>query len=255
MSRAVDRVTAILSALATQQEPSSLSDISGATGLDKSTLYRFLQACERNQLVRRDPERRRYTLGYRIIDWSGRAIDAIDVARLATPALNRLNEETRETVALYMREGSMRTAVVVRNSPRTTVVSRRLGSTAPLALGAAGKAILGFLDESEIDVVLVGDSSLSAETRERIRQELSAVRVSGYARSMRELSDHAWSVAAPVFGQRGEPVGSIGISAPGHRHCETSEAHFAQLVRAAAAEVTRLAGGSLERVATAAQTE
>lgn len=244
LSRAVDRITAILSALAAQPQPSTLSDIAGITGLDKSTLYRFLQACERNQLVRRDSDHLRYTIGYRIIEWSGQAIDAIDVARLSIPILNRLNEETGETVALYMREGTVRTAVVVRNSPRTTVVRRRLGSTAPLVLGAAGKAILGFLDEQQANGILDADRELEGRMREQLRAEVAEIRLQGFARSMRELSDHAWSVAAPVFGPKGEPIASLGISAPGHRHSEEIETRFAVLVVQAAEELTRLNGGS-----------
>ena len=247
MSRAVDRITAILSALATQSQPSTLSDIAEATGLDKSTLYRFLQACERNQLVRRDPDGPRYTLGFRIVEWGGRAIDTIDVARLAVPVLDRLSDETHETVALHVREGRMRTAIVVRNSPLPTLVAGRLGRTAPLAVGAAGKAILGFLDDREAHMILNEQPDIDDGLREHIRSELDAIRTSGYAKSEREITSHAWSIAAPVFDSTGAPVASIGILAPVHRHSTAIESDFVARVLSAAEELTRSYGGVLRR--------
>lgn len=259
MSRAVDRITALLEVIAIQPQPPTLSEISEATGLDKSTVFRFLQACEQQQIVQRDPVTLRYSLGIRIIEWSGRALDKINIAKIADPVLARLNLETQETVALYLREGRSRTAIVVYNSPHTMMVYRRLGSTAPLALGAAGKAILGFIPVHEAHETLDKQADLKPGVRERIRRELPGIRSNGFATSMKELSDHAWSVAAPVFGANREPIASIGISSPGDRYSARIMTYFAELVVPAANEVTRLNGGtpisSLDRPAEATTTK
>lgn len=243
MSRAVGRITALLELLSSQGQPLGLSDIATATGLDKSTTYRFLRACESEQIVRRDPVTRRYSLGIRIIDWGGRALNSIDVVNAAEPILEHLNKQTQETIGLYVRQSQWRCVVAVRRSPRMTVVSLRVGWIAPLPLGAPGKVFLAFMDECEVADVFEAHPQIDAALRQRIESELPRIRQLGFATSQHEISPHAWSVAAPIFGPATEPIASIAISTPTSRYSLEAERKFIEQIVEAREEITRRMGG------------
>lgn len=242
VSRSVDRTISILDFLATELRAASLSDIADATGLDKSTAHRFLRSFEQHRLVQRNDQTRRYTLGTRIMEWGGRALESVDIRTAADPVLRQLNHDTEETVILYIPEGERRIAVVVYDSPKEILVSRRLGSAAPLVLGAGGKAMLAFLAPEIRDALLLNAPELDDGIRSRIAAEISEIQAQGFACSARELVDHAWAIAAPVLNLHRQPIASVSIASPVTRHSETIQQRFAALIVPAAREISKSLG-------------
>lgn len=242
VSRSVDRTISILDYLATELRAASLSDIADATGLDKSTTHRFLRSFEQHRLVQRNDQTRRYTLGTRVMEWGGRALESVDIRTVADPVLRRLNQDTEETVILYIAEGERRIAVVVYDSPKEILVSRRLGSAGPLVLGASGKAILAFLDPEVRAELLHNADELDDETRSRIAAEIPEIQAQGFASSTREIVDHAWAIAAPVLNLHRQPIASVGIASPVNRHSDEIQQRFAALIVPAAREISNTLG-------------
>jgi DNA-binding IclR family transcriptional regulator len=242
VSRSVDRTISILDFLATELRAASLSDIADATGLDKSTAHRFLRSFEEHRLVQRNDQTRRYTLGTRIMEWGGRALENVDIRTAADPVLRQLHHDTEETVILYIPEGERRIAVVVYDSPKEILVSRRLGSAGPLVLGAAGKAILAFLAPEMRDALLLSAPELDDEMRSSIAAEIPEIQAQEFACSTREIVDHAWAIASPVLNLQRQPIASVSIASPVTRHSEEIEQRFAALIVPAAREISTTLG-------------
>jgi DNA-binding IclR family transcriptional regulator len=81
---------------------------------------------------------------------------------------------------------------------------------------------LAFLPESELNPLLdelpltaITPSTLS--NRERLRTELSIVRMRGFAMSMGERSPGASAVAAPIWNWSGLPVAAVSVLGPAQR--------------------------------------
>src|SRR5205085_411578 len=117
----------------------------------------------------------------------------------------------------------------------------QIGDSAPLYLGASGKAILAFLpaDRRAAIVRLAADPGVSRADGERIDAdtldaELAAIRQRGYATSQSERILGATSSAAPVFDHRGQVVGCISVAGVTIRHGLDELERFGALARAAA---------------------
>src|SRR5215510_13413213 len=90
----LDKAVSILDAL--EPGPLALPALVRATGLSRATAHRLACALETHRLVDRDGEGR-FRLGPRLARPS--------LAERALPAMERLREETGESVQLYVRRG------------------------------------------------------------------------------------------------------------------------------------------------------
>jgi IclR family pca regulon transcriptional regulator len=135
------------------------------------------------------------------------------------PYLRALRRTTDETVnmALLDRVEVVYVARVVSDH----LVSLRLyvGSRLPAYASSLGRAILAFLPEDEVDLILA-DSRLERVTEHtiveprRLKAELRRIRNRGYAVNDQEIAIGLRGVAAPVLSASGRPIAAVNISIP-----------------------------------------
>jgi DNA-binding IclR family transcriptional regulator len=97
-----------------------------------------------------------------------------------------------------------------------------MGLTAPLHVGAPGKALMAFLarDEREHVLATLTLEPLTSETitdLEALRAELDRTRTRGYAVSIGERSPWAAAVAAPIRDRSGQTIVAVSVLGPSHR--------------------------------------
>src|SRR5215210_188765 len=158
-------------------------------------------------MVRRDEEGR-FCLGPRLTGPS--------LASLARPAMERLRDETGESVQLYVRRGDRRHCVASLESPHGLRTIVAVGASLPLAVGSAGK-------------VLRADPEVSRR---------------GWAQSVEEREPGVASVSAPVHDGRGDVVAAVSVSGPiGRTTRSPGRRYAASVVAAASAVETALLSG------------
>jgi DNA-binding IclR family transcriptional regulator len=182
----LDKAMVVLEAVTV--EPLGLAALCDATELPRATAYRLAVALESHGLVRR-LEDGRFTLGLRLIGLGRAATTSFPLAMIARPILDRLREETGESVQLYVVEGEARRCVISLQSPHglRTIVPE--GVLLPMERGSAGRALAG-------DVTRAGWSE-SVEERERGVCSVSAPIVQ-YSGGQGERIIAAVSVSGPV---------------------------------------------------------
>lgn len=200
----LDKAFSVVDAL--EAGPLSLSGLVEATGLPRATAHRLAAALEVHGLVGRDGQGR-FAIGPRLT--------GLDLPARAGPALERLRDETGESVQLYVRRGDRRVCVASLESPHglRTIVS--VGASLPLDVGSAGK-------------VLRGDE----ETLRR-----------GWAQSVEERERGVASASAPVHGPAGDVMAAVSVSGPIERTSRSPGERYAEAVtEAARATEAALAG-------------
>ncbi len=201
----VDKAVGVLAAL--ERGPQSLADLVVATGLSRATAHRLAVALETHGLVRRDADGR-FTLGLRLIGLGHAAAEAVPGWLDARRALAWLQEQTGESVQLYVRDGDVRVCVESLEAPHELRTIVPVGARLPLDRGSAGRV-------------------------------LSDGAASGWIESVEERQAGVASVSAPVVDPSGRVVAAVSVSGPVDRTTRAPGRRYGAAVAEAADRISR----------------
>lgn len=213
--RAVDRALEILMAFTATDYELSVAELLKRVDLSRPTLYRLLHTLEQSGFVISVGEPQKFRLGPSVAHLAHVWTSSLDISALAQPVLRRIWEQTGETVALFVPQGTYRLCVAELPSAQPLSFKRGVGYQERILLGASGRAILAYAvdDANELKNYAVGTQiDLS-----QYPAELAQIRKRGYATSKDELIEGAVAVAAPFFNGAGKVAGAIGVFGPSVR--------------------------------------
>lgn len=223
-----DQMLTVLETVA-RQGPLSAADVARLCDINRTVAHRLLVTLAQRAYVRRDEE------GYRVGPAAlllAQSAD-FDLRRLARPIMQRLAEDTGETVVMHAIDDTEAVVIDQALAQRHLVrVEHRPGSRHPLHQGASGWSLLAFQGGKFIDRVLkkTGDAA--------IRRRVEQVRADGYAISHDELQQGVHGVAVPIVDRDGRCQYSLAILVP-----STRATHLQSLVEPLSA-AARLISGS-----------
>ncbi len=244
----VDRVLGVLEHLAAQEGGQSLSGLSRALGVPKTSLFDLLNGLVRRGYVAYDT-RHGYTLGPESFTLAATVLANREMHEIARPFIERLVEATGETVLLGCLANDGFTTVYLdkvesRNPIRYTVP---LGARRELHCSAIGKVLLAFQPEAFIErylrsgrVVAFTDATITDPST--LRAQLAEVRKTGIAWTEDERVLGASALAAPVFGSDGRIAAGLVVAGPTMR-VKKARRRLSELVAEAAARISRAIGG------------
>lgn len=215
----IERMVALLDALAEQPDAVSLKELSGRTGLHPSTAHRILNDLVTARLVDR-PEAGAYQLGMRLLELGNLVKARLNVRDAAMGPMRELHRATGQPVNLSIRQADEIVYVERAVSERSGMqVVRAVGGRAPLHLTSVGKLFLAADDARAIRAYatrtgLAGNTRNSITDLSRLERELALVRARGYARDNEELELGVRCIAAGVRDDSGKLVAGLSISAP-----------------------------------------
>jgi DNA-binding IclR family transcriptional regulator len=215
----IDRIVALLDALAQQAEPVSLKALSATTGLHPSTAHRILNDLVGARYVDRS-EPGTYQLGMRLLEMGNLVKARLNVRDAAMNPMRDLHKRTQQPVNLSIRQGDEIVYIERAVSERSGMqVVRAVGGRAPLHLTSVGKLFLA-VDEPKnvrnyaMRTGLAGHTRNSLTDLPRLERELALVRARGYARDNEELELGVRCIAAGIRDDAGKLVAGLSISAP-----------------------------------------
>ena len=256
--RSVERALSILQLFAAEKGELSASEISRKLGLPQSTAFRLLVTLAASGFVEQNPENDRYRLGVGCLALGSTFLANSDLRQRSIPYLERLRDETGETVHLGILDGY--DVVYLDQLPGLHpigLMSSKVGAHAPSYCTGLGKALLAFLPEEQINayiqkVTLVPFTPNTITNPSELLSELSRVCEQGYSFDNEEHEQGVGCIAAPVFDHKGV-VAAISIAGPAERiiagRAGDSEGRLVQLVTQTAAEISvQLGAKSASRV-------
>jgi DNA-binding IclR family transcriptional regulator len=246
----VDRLIAIMSYLASANNPKKLTEIAKQLGFSKASTYRILCSLEKGQWVIRNTETGKYSVGYEILELGRSLLSNIDVKVVGMPHLIRLRDVTGETVGLSIYVGKERMFIEEMQSNHELRYITPLGKRLPLWCGAVGKVILANINKDEADAILnelrqLGVPRLASGQIldiARLHRELAMIRRQGFAISREERERGTSAVAAAIFDHNNEIIGAINICGPCERFQKDVLKKHCVLVREAAENINQQMG-------------
>jgi len=246
-NQSLERSVAILDCFTLETPVLGVRDAARKANLSSSTAGRLMAAMKDLGILNQDPETLAYMIGSKVLAWSGIYMVTSDVRSLSLPIMVRLQEQTRETISLYVMEGNDRVCVERLESPETVRIVARVGRRIPLYAGSAGKVFLAYLPVARRDEILANNKLIPMTRRtitdlDELKTNLSKILRQGYAVSKGEWVLEASGVAAPIFDQFGRISAALTISGPSQRFTEEKIHEIAALVKPAAGEISRELG-------------
>lgn len=217
--QSVDRAFDVLEALARSAGKLSLAELSLRAGLNVSTCHHLVATMLGRGYIIQDRETRRYSLSSKVFEFSEARTRQIDLVALAMPSLQRLNRATGEAVHLAVIEGTDLITVAKLSALHAVRVDHAMSQSNAAHATAAGKAILAWLPESEIDGILAakGLERFTADTiagRDALVEALRLVRRHGYSLDREEFRPGVYGLGAAIRSHKGTVVGSVALSLP-----------------------------------------
>jgi DNA-binding IclR family transcriptional regulator len=209
------KAMAILEHLADEGELTP-ARISGLVEEPRSTVYRVCSSLQELGYIEAGVQRGTYRLSLKLFDLGSTIVDRFDERASALPVMQRLHDETGETVFLCVRRGLEAVCIERIDGARVMLLELRLGGWLPLHLGAAPRCLLAFEPESAwrayLDAAtLERRTPNSPATRAAVLAELRATRKRGYAVSAQDVTPGVVSVGAPIFDHSGIVGASLSI--------------------------------------------
>ncbi|MFT5195655.1 MAG: DNA-binding IclR family transcriptional regulator [Candidatus Promineifilaceae bacterium] len=214
-----DRISQILDCFSKNVPQLNMTQISKVIGLSTSTTHRLLGAMEKNGLLGRAPDGKKYQLGHRLLHWGAIAQASTSIQLQARPLLEELTHETRETAVLTIRDGNWAICVDRVDSPNSLLQTMALGKRIPLHAGSSAKVLLAWQSSLEIEQIIeeVGLPKLLDNTITKypdLLLNLKKIREQGYAVSFEERDPGTAGLTVPIFDNHGKVIAGMGIIGP-----------------------------------------
>ena len=238
---------AVLRSFTADEPLLGVTEIANRVGLHKSTVSRILSTFEQEHLVERDPETRRFRLGLGLIAVAGPLLAELEERRVAYPVLRELTEQTGETSALMVWNGTESMCVEQIASHQQIKHTTPLGARYQDAMSASVQVFLSAEPAERVRALLRSGTitypGLDDASLDGYQIKLGDVARRGWAINYGESSIDEVGVAAPVFDHRGDIVAAVLIPAPRFRVSRERLQSLGEACAAAARQVTTRLGG------------
>jgi DNA-binding IclR family transcriptional regulator len=239
----IGKVLRILELLDQTPAGLQLKDIAAKTGINKSTVHRFVSHLETEAYLYRDATGT-YMLGPKLVRLGSGVSFQATLANICHPTLERLREVTDETVNLAVLDGVSILYLDVLESFHTFRLASQVGMRRPLHCTSLGKAILANMDDTRKQDQILSSIEFSADTSRtlgsvaRLKKDLAQTRVQGFALDDEEAQVGARCIGAAIYGPDTQVLGAISVSGPVSRVSKERLPFFSAEITKAAREIS-----------------
>jgi DNA-binding IclR family transcriptional regulator len=241
----------VIEAVAAAQEDIGVTDLAVRLGLTKATVFRHLQTLVERNYLAQDARTARYRLGIQCQLLAQSSSNRIDLRSASEEVAQWLREETGLSVVVSAVRARSVVVLTTLTTKGTLQIGVRPGSELSLQSSAQGRAALAFGRPALMKVAR--NQSWDAFTPCTIMDwdELDAmierVRVQGWADAPEELALGLNAIAAPVFDDGADCVGTIAVVGLIHNLPRTVDPAVTEALLAAARRVSAQLGHVADR--------
>ncbi len=244
MVQAVAKAFRVLEAFDSHHPRMTLSEIAERTNMDLSGAQRFAHTLQVLGYLSKDTKTRQFELSVKALDLAHHFTCSSRLVDRAMPVLQHLSKESEETVNLTILDGTEIVFISRFLSRHVLHTDVTIGTRLPAYCMAPGRAILSRLPPNVVDEILE-HSDITAHTQhtvtdlDALRTIIAEARMQGYATAFEELYHADASIAAPVTGPDGQPVGAVSVAASTLRYSRGEMVSvFAPMIQAAARSIS-----------------
>lgn len=243
----VDKALRILDALAKAEGPQGINMLVETLSFNKSTIYRLLRALMGHGFVTQNPQTSKYDLGFKVLELSHSLLKRKGVRGMARPLMEKLAQETSETVGLAILDGNEIVYLDQVDGGEVIRLEFQLGSRWPLHATAAGKACLAYMLSEQVEnifkkIELRAYTQHTSTDPEKLLNELKLVKRNGYAYNKGEFQRNIKAFGAPILNVDIKPIGAVVLAMPQERYIDDKREFYGKKVSGVGKEISKLMG-------------
>jgi DNA-binding IclR family transcriptional regulator len=228
----------------TKDKPSwGVRELAQELNINHTNIYRILDTFEKHRFLVKDPDTKKYSLGFAVWELGLAMYNNFKVRELFTPLLTDLMEKTGESVFLTTFDGLEAITLDAVEPDNKVKFTASIGSRSPLYVGATYQAILAYLPENTINQVIeLGLRPYTKDTivdPDELRKEIEIIKKQGWAKSSGEYTPDVIAIAVPLFYNK-QIAGSLTVSGPIYRMNNTAIEHDLPLLKEASLKLMHI---------------
>lgn len=217
--QSADRIFQVMEVLA-ENRPMGLQELSDCVKLNKSTVHRLLNSLIYMGYARQDAVTGKYAITFKIVNIAGKILEKMDILSIARPYLEKLMENTQETVHLVRRDG-IYVSYIDKIEPAMESHGVRMASyvglKCPMYCTSVGKAIMAELSPQEVKEiweksVIEKKTEHTVTDFDDLSKELLKVKECGYATDTEENEVGVRCIGACIMDYEGKTDYAVSIS-------------------------------------------
>jgi DNA-binding IclR family transcriptional regulator len=222
----------------------SIAEVAAELSIARSSAHRLMAMLVHYDFVRQDLADRSYGIGPAVVDIGLSAARSLDLRVVARPVLAQLAEETRLTAHLVLprgREALFIEGVESRGAIRAVL---RTGTTLPIHVVGAGKAILATMTDEQLrdlyrDAAPEPVTGRALHSVDALLRDAAAVRQRGYAVNRGESEIGVLAMGVAVVSTDPDVLAGLSVSGPDFAEGADWEERTATALKRAAAELAK----------------
>jgi DNA-binding IclR family transcriptional regulator len=245
---AVERALGVIERIAASRRGLTLSELSRALSVPKSSALGLLVTLERHNYLRRAGSAGRYMVGPKLLEVAHVALTRLEIRQLAAPYFRELIKRTNLTVNMAILEQD-EVVFVEKIVPPGGLVNTPtwVGKHMDVNTTAVGKSLIAYLPDEQLDRFvnhLPKHNKNALNSPARFKEELARVRKLGYSVNDEENEIGYRAIAVPIFNADQEVIAAISIAGTTNEICSTNRNSLTRLLKRTGAAISQRLGYS-----------
>lgn len=253
-AKSLQKALTILECVSQFPNGASVKQISETLSMNKPIVSKTLGTFLEMGYVIQDPITLTYRLGTKLLYLSNKMTSSLDLYAIAKPTMQRLNQETGETINLALYNEQLHNLVYIHtiDGNHKLRLSNTIGTSPNLYSSAVGKSVLAYLPPEILQHILDVEpfcprTKFSIHSKEELFANLEITRAQGFALSDEETIIGVRGIAAPIYKADKSILGSLAITGPKTRFPDSIVAQYGMLIREASREISSQLGYSKDK--------
>lgn len=239
---AVEQMLDIVEHLAQNHRGYGITELARALGISTNGVFRILKCLAERGYAEADPAGG-YRLGTKFFTLGMKLHARFDLRRRARPYLERLCEQSGETVQLYALQADHALVLDCVTPAASSFIQVLPGSRMEAYASAFSKAVLAFLPEAEarrrLPRKLAALTPHTITDKAKLFAELARIRATGLAYDREGYTLGIYCIGAPVFNVNGDAVAGVGVTGLISLFHPEKQSTLEQAILACAARISR----------------
>ena len=219
--KSIEKALDLLELLSDNKKEMGITEINRELHMGISTIHRILTTLKYRDYIVQNQQTSKYMLGTKLFILGCKVQNTTNLIKVVTPFLQRLSQNTNETINFAILEGREAIYLFKIESKEMLKAGIELGTKVAAHCTSLGKVLLAFLPEQEFMMLYSNNNEKlptftpnSISSVEELKKCLKKIKKQGYAIDEEEFKIGVNCLGVPIINNEGKAIAAISISGP-----------------------------------------